>query len=60
MGGGCGWLVVGGWWCGNRDVADINTFLSVGVSKIILILTRGIHVNYANLRGICEIFPRIK
>jgi hypothetical protein len=34
-------------------------FLGVRVSKIILIVTRGISVNYANLRGICEIFPLI-
>ena len=32
-------------------------FLAKGLSKIILILTKGILVNYANLRAICEIFP---
>jgi hypothetical protein len=41
-----------------RPVDGEKKILSVGVFKIILILTRGIPVNYANLRGICEIFPK--
>jgi hypothetical protein len=43
------WVAARGWW--------VDFFLSVGVLKIILILTRGITINYAKFRGICEIFP---
>ena len=48
------WVVghgpVGGGW-------DVVNLKFVGVFKIILILTKGIPINYENLRGICEIFP---